>query len=167
MLTPPGFDLLNDPCRRHVGTPMWRRGSIAQPGIAMSSPSIHPLRRARARDAHLGCDVCDRSGTAASDQPSTALEAEGCVGGGHRRWGRAVAARCAVLLVVALVVGDAVVKRRAHCSAERSVGRDEKRIPALFNNWSAPRFPRELDTLARISAIPLPLLVKTSWTNCR
>src|SRR5699024_5913175 len=54
MLTPPGFDLLNDPCRRHVGTPMWRRGSIAQPGIAMSSPSIHPLRRARARDAHLG-----------------------------------------------------------------------------------------------------------------
>src|SRR5699024_7524736 len=134
---------------------------------AMSSPSIHPLRRARARDAHLGCDVCDRSGTAASDQPSTAFEAEGCVGVGHRPCRRAAGAGCAFLPGLALVVGDALVKRRAHCSAERSLGRDEERIPSLFNNWSAPRFPSEVDTLARISPIPLPLLVKTSWTNCR
>src|SRR5699024_5099520 len=141
--------------------------SIAQPGIAMSSPSIHPLRRARARDAHLGCDVCDRSGTAASDQPSTAFEAEGCVGVGHRPCGRAEWAGCAFLPGLALFVGDALVKRRAHCSAERFLGRDEGRSVSLVNYWRAHRLPSEMYTLARISPIPLPLLVKTSWTNCR
>src|SRR5699024_3863657 len=111
--------------------------------------------------------VCDRSGTAASDQPSTAFEAEGCVGVGHRPCRREEWAGCAFLPVLALFVGDAQVKRRAHCSAERSLGRDEERVSSLFNNWIALRFPSELYTLGRISPIPLPLLVKMSWTNCR
>lgn len=44
------------------------------------APPVHPLRRARPRETHLGCDVLDRTSLAPFDQTATALDGQRCIG---------------------------------------------------------------------------------------
>src|SRR5699024_5500406 len=69
--------------------------------------------------------------------------------------------------VLTLVLGDVPTKRRAQCSAKRSLGREEGETPSSLNNCCTPFRPSEPTTLVKISAMPRPLPVNTSWTSWR
>src|SRR5699024_9943742 len=64
-------------------TPMRSRRAVLKSGVAVTSPPVDPLRRARPRDSHLGRHMGDRPGLASLNQPAAAFDTQWRVGVSH------------------------------------------------------------------------------------
>src|SRR5690625_5950543 len=62
---------------------MRSRRAVLQSVVAVTSPPVDPLRRARPRDSHLGRHMGDRPGLASLNQPAAAFDTQWRVGVSH------------------------------------------------------------------------------------
>src|SRR5690625_5864253 len=83
VFTPPGLDALEDPGGCRARTPMRSRRAVLKSGVAVTSPPVDPLRRARPRDSHLGRHMGDLPGLASLNQPAAAFDTQWRVGVSH------------------------------------------------------------------------------------
>lgn len=79
ILAPPRLDLGNYRRRGRGGAVVGCRGSVEQTELTVPPPSVHPLARAGAGDAHLSRDVGDGSGAASFDEPTAPFDGQRCV----------------------------------------------------------------------------------------